>query len=153
MKKNDRTQRFAPLLIFLAVVGFIGFLAWSAFQAGELGTRVTDAAYYSKGLKYNATQVEKHAAEVLGWNLEVEMEAHALEFLLTDEQGAGVTGASGLLYLAVPGAAENIQLELEETGAGRYRARLNAGMKGSIQARLEIERQGARLNRQLLLNL
>jgi len=139
-------------MILLLISGFLVFLAWSAFQAAGLGSRVTDADYYSKGLKYNTTQVEKRAAEVLGWNLTTRLDGRILEFRLTDSRGE-VDRAEGSLYLAIPGTAENIHLSIQEVGAGLYQVRLDDTINGTIQARLELERDGARLNRQLLLNL
>jgi len=140
-------------MIMLLIGGFIIFLVWSAFQAAGLGSKVTDADYYSKGLKYNTTQVEKRAAEVLGWNLETQLDGRTLEFYLVDDKGGKVDRATGTLYLAIPGSAENIHLPLEEVSAGHYRVNLGDNINGTIQARLELEREGARLNRQLLLNL
>lgn len=137
----------------LLIGGFLIFLAWSAFQATGLGSKVTDSDYYSKGLKYNTSQVEKRAAEVLGWHLTTRLEDRTLEFHLTNSMGGGVDRAGGSLYLAIPDAAENIHLPLTETSAGLYRVIINTDIHGPIQARLEIERDGARLNRQLLLNL
>ena len=142
-----------PAMIILLIGGFLVFLGWSAFQAAGLGSKVTDADYYSKGLKYTTTQVEKRAAEVLGWNLETKLNGRSLEFHLTDGKGGVVDHAVGTIYLAVPGSAENIHLPLQEFASGYYRVNLGNEIKGSIQARLEMERQGARLNRQLLLNL
>lgn len=141
-----------PALILLLLCGFLAFLAWSAFQAAGLGSKVTDSDYYSKGLKYNTTMVEKRAAEVLGWRIATRLEGRTLAFDLTDHEG-GIDHAVGTLYLAIPGAAENIHLPLREIGAGRYLVDLSGEIKGTIQARLELERDGARLNRQLLLNL
>jgi nitrogen fixation protein FixH len=132
---------------------FLIFLAWSAFKAAGLGSKVTDADYYSKGLKYNTTMVEKRAAEVLGWKLSTRLEGRLLEFHVVDSSGSVVDKAAGTLYLAIPGTAENVRLPLEEVVAGNYRVNLGTGLTGSIQARLELERQGARLNRHLLLNL
>ena len=140
-------------MIMLLIGGFIIFLVWSAFQAAGLGSKVTDADYYSKGLKYNTTQVEKRAAEVLGWNLETQLDGRTLEFHLFDDKGGKVDRATGTLYLAIPDSAENIHLPLEEVSAGHYRVNLGDNINGTIQARLELEREGARLNRQLLLNL
>lgn len=140
-------------MITLLVGGFVFFLAWSAFRAAGPGSRVTDADYYSKGLKYNATQVEKRAAEVLGWSLETSLDGRMLEFRLADRQGAKVERASGALHLAVPGTAENLRLPLREVAPGRYLVTLDDRIHGAIQARLELERAGARLTRQLLLNL
>ena len=150
---ETRNKNLYPLFILLLIGGFLIFLLWSALQAAGLGSKVADSDYYSKGLKYNSTQVEKLAAEVLGWKLETRLQGRSLEFHLTDSQGVAVDRASGTLYLAIPGAAENIHLALQEAASGYYRVSLDEGVKGAIQARLELERDGARLNRQLLLNL
>lgn len=150
---ETKKKNFYPLMILLLLGGFLIFLAWSAFQAAGLGSKVTDTDYYSKGLKYNTTQVEKRAAEVLGWNLETRLDGRTLNFSLTDRKGQKVDRATGTLYLAIPGSAENIHLPLQEVTAGHYRVRFEDSIFGTIQARLELEREGARLNRQLLLNL
>jgi len=141
-----------PLLILLLLGGFLIFLAWSAFQAAGLGSKVTDADYYSKGLKYNSTMIEKRAAEVLGWSIETRLDGRTLEFHLIDHEGGEVDRALGTLYLVIPGTAENIHLPLQEVASGFYRVNLGDSITGTIQARLELEREGVRLNRQLLLN-
>ena len=150
---ETKKKNIYPPLIMLLIGGFLIFLAWSAFQAAGLGSKVTDADYYSKGLKYNTTMVEKRAAEVLGWHLETRLSGSTLEFRLKDEKGDKVDRAVGALYLAIPGSAENIQLPLQEVASGHYQVNLGDNINGTIQARLELEREGARLNRQLLLNL
>ena len=150
---ETRKKNIYPSMILLLIGGFLVFSTWAAFQAAGLGSKVTDTDYYSKGLKYNATQVEKRAAEVLGWNLETRLDGRSLEFRLTNHEGMGVDQAIGSLYLAIPGAAENIHLPLQEITSGNYRINLDDNITGTIQARLELEREGARLNRQLLLNL
>jgi len=150
---ENRKKTIYPLLILMMIGCFLVFLAWSAFQAAGLGSKVSDTDYYSKGLKYNTTMVEKRAAEVLGWSLETRLEGRMLEFHLVGSDGAGIDRAVGALYLAIPGSAENIHLPLQEVAAGYYLLKLDDDITGTIQARLEVERQGVRLNRQLLLNL
>ena len=149
---ETKKKNFYPTMIMLLIGGFLVFLLWSAFQAAGLGSKVTDADYYSKGLKYNTTQVEKKAAEVLGWKLETKLDGRTLEFHLMDQEGGEVGRAVGTLYLAIPGMAENVHLPVQETSSGYYRVNLGDNINGTIQARLELEREGARLNRQLLLN-
>jgi len=149
----SKKRNFYPPLILLLLGSFLVFLTWSAFQASGLGSRVTDSDYYSKGLKYNATQVEKRAAEVLGWKVETRLDGRSLDFHLTDHKGADVRRAAGSIYLAIPDAAENIRLPLREADPGHYLVSFEDNIKGTIQARLELEREGARINRQLLLNL
>lgn len=142
-----------PHMLMLLAGGFFLFCGWAAFRANVLGSKVIDADYYSKGLKYNSSQLEKRAAESIGWQLETRLNGRDLEFHLTDRAGAGISRAAGTLYLAIPGSAENIYLPVQEISAGAYRVRLADNLKGAIQARLELAREGARLNRQLLLNL
>lgn len=150
---ETKQKNIYPSMIVLLIGGFLVFSCWSAFRATGLGSKVADADYYSKGLKYNTSQVEKRAAEVLGWNLETRLNGRNLEFRLTDRAGGAVGRASGTLYLAVPGAAENIHLPVREVADGHYLVNLADNITGTIQARLELAREGARLNRQLLLNL
>ena len=150
---ETKRKTIYPYLIMLMIGGFLAFLAWSAYQASGLGSKVTDTDYYSKGLKYNSTMVENRAAECLGWHLETRLEGRTIEFRLTGQDGIQVDRAVGTLYLAIPDSAENIRLPLHEVGSGYYQVNLGDEISGSIQARLEVEREGASLNRQLLLNL
>jgi nitrogen fixation protein FixH len=140
-------------MILLMISGFLAFSAWAAGQAAGLGSKVTDADYYGKGLKYNTGQVERRAAETLGWNLTTQLSGRDLEFHLTDRAGGAVARAIGTLYLAIPGAAENLHLPLPEVTPGTYRVRLDDTLSGPIPARLELARAGALINRPLLLNL
>lgn len=153
MTMTERKTNCYPAMIVLLVSGFLVFLAWSAFKAAGLGSRVTDADYYSKGLKYNATQVERRAAEVLGWSLETRLDGRILELRLADGKNGRVDRAVGFLSLAIPGSAENIRLPLQETVPGLYRVDLGDRIRGAVQASLELERDGACLSRRLLLNL
>jgi nitrogen fixation protein FixH len=151
---NDvKKKNIYPSLILLLLGAFLVFSTWAAFQAAGLGSKVTDDDYYSKGLKYNTTMVEKRAASVLGWQVSTELDGRLLTFNLQDREGLPVARATGSLYLAIPGAAENINIPLKEVTNGVYQVTLNSAFKGAIQTRLELERDGARLNRQLLLNL
>ena len=150
---EEKKKNIYPSLILLLLGSFLVFSTWSAFQAAGLGSKVTDADYYSKGLKYNTIMVEKRAASVLGWALSTELEGRLLTIRLKDREGMPVDRAVGSLYLAIPGAAENVNIPLTEVENGVYQVTLNSAFKGSIQTRLEFERDGARLNRQLLLNL
>lgn len=152
MTDSKKTNIYIPLILLL-LGSFLLFSLWSAFQAAGLGSDVTDDDYYSKGLKYNTTLVEKRAAAVLGWELSTHLVGKNLELYLVDKDGGAVQGAVGSLYLAIPGQAENVRLPIRELSSGNYRIELNAGFSGAIQARLELVREGARLNRQLLLNL
>lgn len=147
-----KKRNIYPALILLLLGAFLLFSVWAALQASGLGSEVTDADYYSKGLKYNTSIVEKKAATVLGWTLSTRVSDRTLEFSLTDRDGQPVDRVVGSLYLAIPDAAENINLPLQEIAAGLYQVKLGDAIIGTIQARLELERDGARLNRQLLLN-
>ena len=147
-KKNT-----SPLFIILLIGCFLAFSAWSAMRAIDAGPEVTDADYYSKGLRYSSTILEKKAAEVLGWEVKTRQVGRSLEFRLHDKEGKPVEEARGEIFLYLTGSNSNKKLPLQETGPGIYIFNLTAEMKGEMSARLEFEQNGARINRQLLLNL
>lgn len=142
-----------PVLILLLLVSFLVFSAWSAMQAAQLGPQVTDADYYSKGLKYNDTLIEKRAAAALGWKVTTRLVGRTLEFQVSDKHGLPVRGAKGNLFLYLPASAASVHLPLQEIEDGSYQLHLTTSMTGEMTARLDFERDGARLNRQMLLNL
>ena len=142
-----------PAMIFSLLGLFILFLVWSAFQASTQGTQVTDRDYYSKGLKYNSTMVEKRVASAMGWQLETQLLNNRLEIKLLDGDGRSVTGAQGLLTLYSRPDIDLLKLKLTEAAPGNYLVQFPDDLRGEINVRVELERDGARLNRQLLLNL
>jgi len=76
-------KNFYPLLILLLIGSFLCFSIWSAMRAADLGPQVTDADYYSKGLRYSSTMLEKRAATVLGWKVSTRLIGRSLEFRLS----------------------------------------------------------------------
>jgi nitrogen fixation protein FixH len=114
---------------------------------------VTDADYYSKGLKYTSTLLEKKAATTLGWKVSTQQVGRSLLFQLSDKEGQPVRSAKGLLFMYRQEVASSIQFPLQEVNPGVYQFNLTGSMTGEISARVEFEYKGARLSRQLLLNL
>lgn len=148
IKKN-----FYPCLILLLLVSFLCFSTWSAMRAAESGPEVTDADYYSKGLKYTSTLLEKRAAATLGWTVSTRLTGRSLLFRLSDKEGQSVRSAQGTIFLYLPKKASRSQFPLQEIDPGIYQFNLTADMTGEMNARLEFIYGGARLNHQLLLNL
>ena len=146
-------KNFYPLLILLLIGSFLCFSIWSAMRAADMGPQVTDADYYSKGLRYSSTMLEKRAATVLGWKVSTRLIGRTLEFRLNDKDGQPVRSAAGALFLHLPEQASNRRFPLQEIAAGVYQFALSTNMTGEMSARLEFERNGAYLHRQLLLNL
>lgn len=146
-------KNFYPILILLLIGSFLCFSLWSAMRAANMGPQVSDADYYSKGLRYSSTMVEKRAATVLGWKVSTRLIGRTLEFRLDDKEGRPVKSAKGVLFLYLPDKASSMRFPLREIAAGVYQLDLISSMTGEMNARLEFEHNGARLNRQLLLNL
>lgn len=146
-------RHFYPGLIILLLGSFILFLAWSAFQASTEGTQVTDRDYYNQGLKYNSTMVEKRAAAAMGWQISPKLSEGKLLLRLSDRDGLPVSAANGFLHLYSRPGSDLQKLPLSEIDAGLYRAELPVSIKGETTLRIEFERDGARLNRQLLLKI
>lgn len=142
-----------PIFILLMIGSFIGFLAWSAMRASDSGPQVTDADYYSKGLRYTSTVLEKRAAAVLGWRVDTQLSGRTLRLHLSDKEGQPVRSAKGVIAIYMQNREETISFPLQEISAGTYQMHLIDSMTGEMTARVEFERDGARLNRQLLLNL
>jgi len=148
-----KKKNFYPLLILLLIGSFLCFSIWSAMRAADMGPQVTDADYYSKGLRYSSTMLEKRAATVLGWKVSTRLIGRTLEFRLDDKDGKPVKSAAGALFLYLPEQASSTRFPLQEIAAGVYKLTLSTNMTGEMSARLEFKREGAYLNRQLLLNL
>ena len=142
-----------PIFILLMIGSFIGFLAWSAIRASDSGPQVTDADYYSKGLRYTSTVLEKRAAAVLGWRIDTQLSGRTLRLHLSDKEGQPVSSAKGVIAIYMRNWGETISFPLQEVSAGTYQMHLTDSMTGEMTARVEFERNGVRLNRQLLLNL
>jgi len=142
-----------PVFIIATIISFLCFLGWSAMRAADSGPEVTDADYYSKGLRYTSTILEKKAAVTLGWSVSTKLEGRTLSFFLSDKNGEPVMAANGTISFYLPATSERVQFPLLEAEVGDYQLNLTEGMKGEISARIEFEREGTRLNRQLLLNL
>lgn len=142
-----------PALILLLLGSFLCFSVWAAMRAAVAKPQVTDSDYYSKGLKYTSTLLEKQAAAVLGWTVSTELKGRSLLFHLNDKQGRPVSAAKGSLSLYLPTDSSSVSLPLHELDPGIYQLQLSSGMAGEMSARLEFEHDGALLSRQLLLNL
>jgi nitrogen fixation protein FixH len=145
-------KHFYPALILFLLGGFLTFSGWSAYRAVTQVSQITDPDYYSKGLKYNSSLVEKRAASVLGWQLSTRLNKFSLQLRLSDKVGAPVSGARGQLIFGHQQTDLNA-LSLKETSPGLYVTDLPATLKGELSIRVDFVLQGARLNRQLLLNI
>ncbi len=141
------------LLILLLLFSFLLFSIWSARQAATRGSEISDLNYYSKGLKYNNTRVEERAAASRGWQLETEIKDKSLHFKLSDKEGVPISQATGELTLFLSEENRVLRLQPREIQPGLYLLKLPDEISGSLQARIEFEQQGARISRQLLVNL
>ena len=151
-KETEKSKSVVPILLTLLIGVFILFLAWSGKQASTGGTDITDRDYYSKGLKYNSTLVEKRAASVIGWKLTSRLDGKQLSFSLRDKDDRPIEKANGQLFLSASGS-EGESLKLREENPGHYRTELPEHYSGEQLVRVDFERDGARINRQLLLNI
>jgi nitrogen fixation protein FixH len=141
-----------PLLILLLVAGFFALSAWSFHLAASGTSAVTEANYYSHGLRYNQTLVERNAAASLGWDAAVTLTDLQVQVALNDGDRQPVTAAQGTLTLqGERGAARH--LPLLERHAGVYHGTLPPGLRGEVTAQIDFEQAGARLSKRLLLSL
>lgn len=144
------TKLNSALLVPVLLCSFLAFSSWAAYQAATRVSEISDRDYYSKGLKYNSTLLEKQAAAVLGWELHSTLIDGMLIQRLTNQKGEPVSGAKGLLKLQYRKAL--LIVPLEEIDTGVYRAQLPQ-LTGEHLIRAEYERDGARILRRLLLTI
>lgn len=145
-------RSFWPSLLLMLALLFAAITGWSIYRAATEVSAVTDAGYYSHGLRYNHTRVEQQAAESRGWTLTTTLEDRRLQLRLLDREGKAVAGASGAVTLYSVRSGNPTILPLVELSPGHYTTRLPGELRGEINARLQLARDGAQLSRSLLFN-
>jgi nitrogen fixation protein FixH len=146
-------RRDTPWIILIIGAGFLALSAWSIYRASHETSAVTDRDYYSHGLRYNETLLEKKAAETLGWTIDVTLTGRRLLAELRDKDGRPVDAATGTILIYEPQQGASRMLPMQEISSGRFALDLTDDLSGTINALVEFERSGARLKRLLLLNL
>ena len=141
-----------PWIVIIIGIGFLCLTAWSILRARHETSAITDQDYYTHGLRYNETQLEKKAAETLGWSIDIKLIDNVMQVRLMDRNNEPVTAANGFIVIFSNNKSNRDRLPFLETKEGVYELTLEGNFKGSLHAQLEFERNGARLNKQLLLN-
>jgi len=152
MSYRSKATRW-PVIIIGLILCFLTLTGWSVFRAATRVSDVTNPRYYSHGLRYNRTLLERQAAEGLGWKVRIELTGRRLGVRLTDREDRPVGDAEAEVALFTGGGTKRGLLRLAEEGAGNYVAALPVGLSGQLSGLLQINRQGANLSRPLLLNL
>ena len=147
MKKPSRW----PWLIVALLSGFVVMSGWSFYRASREGSAVTDRDYYSHGLRYNQTLLERQAATSLGWQTTSQLQGRLLTIHLRDRDQRDVAGAVATLTLLGSGKAPSLDLPLREGEPGTSRANIPDDLHGEHPAEIAFQRDGARLNQRLLL--
>lgn len=142
-----------PLIIVGLIGGFLALTAWSFHRAARGASAVTDGDYYRHGLRFEQTRLERKAAATLGWTAETTLDDRQLRIRLRDQHRQPVTAARAKLALSGSDRGEARLLPLAEEPDGTYVAKLPATLHGEKSARIDFERDGARLSQQLILAL
>jgi len=145
--------KHTPWLLLVIGGCFLLLTAWALMSAAWRSSGVTDRDYYSHGLRYSQTQLERKAAESLGWMASAELQDDALLVRLRDRDHQPVSGAGGRLTLPGTEGRAELVVVLQETSPGVYRGQLPGGLQGERPAEILFERAGARLSKRLLLLL
>lgn len=151
---NTTTVRW-PAFIIALVLAFAAFSWWSFLRASSGVSAVTDPEYYSHGLRYNGTALEREAGEALGWRIHQRVAGRVLTMRVEDAHQQGVPGCRGVITFPDERSAARPlpPLEVSELGAGRYRAEIPATLPQTLAATLTITKGQATLQRRLILAL
>lgn len=142
-----------PLLIIVLVAGFLALSTWSFHRANRETSAVTDSDYYSHGLRFDQTQLERTKATGLGWDTNVGLDGRWLRVTLRDSRSQPITAAHAVLTLTTAPGGEPLRLPLAEQAEGVYVSQLPSALHGEQAVRIDFERDDARLSQQLIISL
>ncbi|BCR03414.1 hypothetical protein DESUT3_04830 [Desulfuromonas versatilis] len=142
-----------PLWLLLLGAFFLTLTAWSVYRASTRGSAVTDPGYYSHGLRFNDSLLERQAAEGLGWSVATAVQDGWIRVRLSGRDGLPVAGGAGEVVIFRVRTGSETRLVLHELSPGEYGAPLPGGLRGEFPAEMSLGRDGARVSRRLQLNL
>jgi len=141
----------------LILIGFFFVLitGWSVFTAGRGVSSVVDPNYYAHGLRYNDSQAERRAVEILAWDAEVALAGRQISVHLSAGNTDPVSGCRGQISLYIKSKETRlpISFDLHESSPGMYSMILPANIEGTVPAELTLGRDGMVFRRNILLNL
>jgi len=151
---NTTANRW-PTFIISIVLAFGAISWWSLDRAASGVSSVSDANYYSHGLKYNSTNLEIQTAQALGWTITPEVQGRRLTIQVSDAKENGISGCQGLIALS-PETVEQKDLPplaLTDAGQGLYTAEIPPELPTTFTASLSLRKGQATVQRRLLINL
>jgi len=149
-EEQNKIGMWPYLLIFIGI-SFLGLSTWAIFLAAQGTSPVTDPAYYSHGLRYNQSRIEARAAEAMGWRVSSSIDDRKMTIALRTEDHEPVSGCFGEIILF--NSEKRLSVSLQEESRGSYTAEIPGELSGSLTGDLLLQRDGARINRRLLINL
>ena len=154
MKEQQAPKPAHGWTFFLVILGtlFIGVTAWSILQAKQRVSGVIDRDYYSHGLRYNETELERPAAKSLGWRLSTSFDHPSLEARLVDAGNQPISGCNAEARLQLPDGTARL-LPTSETSPGCYCFDLPDELRGEVLVQLSLRRDQASFHHRLLINL
>ena len=144
------------LLVITIASSFAAITFWSIHRANLGVSAVTDPDYYRHGLKYNNTSIELKAAQAMGWRIAAALrDNNQLEITVRNKRGETVSGATAEVSLnaALSNRSTDQTLSLREGRPGIYSVPLPPQLVPPAYATIEIKKNGAIIQRRLLLNL
>lgn len=142
-------NRWPAAIIALATV-FVTGLAASLYWGITRSSRVTDPAYYSRGLTYNSELRACRTGEQR-WRLAVSRAGRELVLHLSNSGGEPVTGATAAVTLLAADGTPAEEIPLSSDKPGEYRGSLPAVPVGGQKAWAELRVGDTVLRRTLLL--
>jgi len=142
-----------PWLPLLIGAGFFVLMLWSIFLASQRTSAVIDRDYYSHGLRYNETLLERQAAAALGWTISTRLLGRSLIIQVRDRDHEPVARAHGTFKLLGSEVQPARLFALDEIAPGSFRTEIPADLHGEHPVEIQLELAGARLSKRLLLSL
>ena len=143
LRRHDRWIPLCFVAFFLVVFAVNGVLVTVAFKT--FNGLTTDHAY-ARGLAWNQVVAAQRAQAALGWTAAMAFEpdgprAGRLQLQLRDSGGTPVVRALASARFVRPTVqGHDVEIQLAETGPGRYAARVELGLPGLWEVRIEAVR-------------
>lgn len=142
----------SPWLLLMGFLGilFLSLMVWSVDRSQTAGSRVLDTDYVVHGLNPASALHHTGPTAAGGLSVDVRRRDNAIDTLLLDEHGRGVSGAHGEIYLLGATTTPSC-IVLQESGNGHYLAQLPTGTPIAMRLQLRMQYGTARFEQMLSL--
>ena len=147
MSENSQKKETTGWFVVRWILPFFGVMlianivfVWFALST-HTGIQVENA--YDKGANYNQILEQARERELLGWQVDLDIEEHLILIALFDKAGNPIENAEIDVFLFSPRSANNDQvLMVQKLDGGQFSAPYPSELDGQWELRLTVKNEG-----------